>query len=294
MTMHLQARNGRTGGRVLSSEARTTFETYGVVVLKDFYDLERDIHPIQRQIHRMIALVAERHGVALPDVPFHPDTFDAGYGVLLEKNRRFASEVYDAVKMLPAFVRLVAHEKNESLLLDLDRDASVGIAHGGYGIRIDNPNEDRFRADWHQEYPAQLRSPEGIVFWSSLVRMEEALGPVQFAAGSHKDGLVPLHRVDKSRPESTGAYGFTLENRDERLARYPIVAPLTSPADLVVVHFKTLHASGHNKSDRSRWSMQFRYFDFAEPMGMKNGWPGGVASGIDFANIHPELVAKGS
>ncbi len=57
----------------------------------------------------------------------------------------------------------------------------------------------------------------------------------------------------------------------------------------VVIDFLVLHASRHNRAKRSRWSMQFRYFNFNDPMGMSHGWKGSFAAGVDFRTIHPEL-----
>ena len=76
------------------------------------------------------------------------------------------------------------------------------------------------------------------------------------------------------------------------LARYPQrIAPLTRPTDLIVLDFLVLHASGYNVGDRARWSMQMRYFNFAEPTGRSYGWKGSFATGQDFRAIHPELCA---
>ena len=55
--------------------------------------------------------------------------------------------------------------------------------------------------------------------------------------------------------------------------------------------FLVLHASGENVSERARWSMQFRYFNFDEPTGLRHGWKGAYAAGVDFRSVHPELCA---
>jgi len=166
--------------------------------------------------------------------------------------------------------------------------SAAGLAAGGYGIRIDNPAADRFRALWHQEFPAQLRSLDGIVFWSPLLPMTPDMGPVQIARGSHREGPVPVYEDDGGIGQS-GAYSLRLHREAERLAKYEIVAPCTNPGDLVLMDFLTLHQSGANISDRPRWSMQFRYFNFCDPIGIDIAWAGSYAAGQKFEDILPDL-----
>lgn len=265
------------------------FREDGFVVVPGFYDLRRDIEPIQRGVHSVLGLLRQKHD--LPPAPaFSPDTFDEGYLDLIARNRSWGSEIYDAVKQLPSFVRLAAHARNEAAFRQLRATDAPGLAAGGFGIRIDNPNEERFRADWHQEYHAQLRSPDGITFWTSLVPLSVEMGPVRFCVGSHRDGLRRVHLQDPDHPDKGGAYGLSLEDRDPLVARYVHSAPLPVPGDLVLIDFSVLHASGFNRSARARWSAQTRYFNFANPTGLRIGWRGSFAAGQDFGSVHPELV----
>ncbi len=275
---------------LLDDRQREQFRRDGLLLIRGHYHPERDIAPIQRGIHGIIAALIAREGLGTAQAPFSPATFDSGYQDLIRHERKLGGEVYDAVKQVPAFMRLVADARNEQLMRELRGTDLPGLAAGGYGIRIDNPGEERFRADWHQEYPSQLRSLDGVVFWSPLLPVSEELGPVRFCLGSHHDGLVRLHTRDPAHPEKTGAYSLTLEDRDRRVARYQQIAPLSQPGDLIVVDFLTLHASGANRSGRSRWSMQFRYFNFSDPTGTRIGWRGSYAAGVNFATIHPELI----
>lgn len=265
------------------------FRAKGVLLVRDFYSLPGDIAPIQRGIFDIIGQVMLRH--KFPDTrgAFDPARFDECYLDLLKRDRASGGEVYDAVKQLPSFFRLVSQPAHETIVRQLRDGAVPGVAAGGYGIRIDNPFEDRFRAMWHQEYPAQLRSLDGLAFWSPLVPVTEALGPVQFCPGSHLAGPLPVMTSDADRSGRSGAYALKLHDEDKILSRYPKVAPLTSPGDLVIIDFLVLHASGHNRGSRSRWSMQFRYFNFAEPTGRSHGWKGSYAAGVDFRTVHPEL-----
>jgi hypothetical protein len=285
-------RAGIPEAHLLAPEYPDAFHRDGFLLIQGFYDLERDIRPIQKGIHTIIGLLLNRYGLPFKQPPFEPETFDAGYQVLIARDRKAGGDVYDAVKQVPAFVRLVGDERHERLFRALRGTDAPGIAGGGYGIRIDNPGEERYRTDWHQEYPAQLRSVDGVVYWSPLVRLTDEMGPVRFCVGSHKGGLVRVSVGDPANPDKFGAYGLVLEDREQRVARYPQAAPLAQPGDLVIVDFLTLHASGHNRSTRSRWSMQIRYFNFREPTGIRIGWRGSFAAGVELRQVHPELVVE--
>lgn len=271
-----------------SDEKLIEFQRNGILVIKDFYDLTTDILPIQQNIYRIIGLLIDKYHLDIQRPPFSPAEFDAGFQKLIEADRAYGAEVYDAVKQIPSFVRLVVNPLHDCVFKILRPDSFPAVAAGGYGIRIDNPFEDRFRANWHQEYPAQLRSLDGLVFWSPLLKITEELGPVEICLGSHLNGPIP---VRTNAGDKSGAYALELQNQEQHLARYPHVAPLTEPGDLVVMDFLVLHASGHNRSARSRWSMQLRYFNFNNETGLAHGWKGSYAAGVNFRDVHPELCA---
>ena len=273
----------------LTAEQCAAFHSDGFVVLPAFYQ-PNELEPIQRDIHAIIGLVIEQQGLTLDRKPFSPETFDFGFQALIAHNRDLGSRVYDAVKQIPAFIRLVTSLKHEAVVRQVRETDQPGIAAGGYGIRIDNPGEEKFRAGWHQDYPAQIRSLDGLVFWSPLLPVTEELGPVEFCLRSHKDGLAPVHTLDMSNPGKSGAYGLTLVEEEKCVSGYQKVAPLTQPGDLVLVDFLTIHRSGLNRSTRSRWSMQMRWFNFEECTGRRLGWPGSFVAGNELRTIHPELV----
>lgn len=263
------------------------FHDQGYTVLPDFFDEARQIAPIREGIRQIIEAVAERHGVDAP-VDTVENAMTKGIMALVAADRSYAAEVYDAVKQVPAFFRLIGDSACEEIFTRLRTGAKPGLAAGGYGIRMDLPAEEKFRAYWHQEFPAQLRSLDGIVFWSPLRPVTQDLGPVEICPGSHKDGLVPVVD-DAGAVGRTGAYALRLENEAERIARYEQVAPVSKPGDLILMDFLTLHQSGRNVSSVPRWSMQWRYFNFNDDVGRKIGWKGSFAAGVDFASILPEL-----
>jgi len=274
---------------VLSPQAQAHFAARGYVALPGFYDPAGDIAPIQEGIRRIVAIVCAKYGVDAPTATA-TEAMTLAYPALIARDRAWGGEVYDAVKQIPAFLRLVSKAANDDLFRALRPGSQPGIAAGGYGIRIDNPGEERFRAQWHQEFPSQLRSSDGIVFWTPLLPVLPEMGPVQIAEGSQVEGPIPVYRDGKG-VGATGAYALHLDRAEERLARYNQVAPLSQPGDLILMDFMTLHQSGENTAAYPRWSIQFRLFNFADPLGIRIGWRGSFAAGVDFAAIVPELDA---
>ena len=277
---------------LLSHEQIEQFNEEGFLVIKGFYDLSAEIEPIQYGIWKIINLLIRKFHIPVQELPFSPRTFDHGYRELIAENRRYGGLVYDAVKQIPAFMRLFSLQKNELLFSQMRGTDMPGIAALGYGIRIDNPNEEKYRSLWHYEYRDQLRSVDGIVFWSPLVPIVEGLGPVQICPGSHKGGLRRSYLKDPENPDKTGAYAMRIENEAELLKQYGVIAPLSEPGDLVLMDFLTLHSSGKNISSRSRWSMQFRYFNYNDPTGIRINWTGCVMNGVQLKDVHPELVIE--
>lgn len=272
---------------MIDASDRKFFAEQGYLLIKGFYDFEADIEPILRDIHRIIGLVAERHGVSLSREGFAPERFDDGYGVLLSTNRRLAGEVYDLVKQIPSFLRLISHPKAEALFRDMRGTDHAGIGAASYGIRIDNPNEEKFRSHWHQEFVFQPQSIDGIVFWTPLLPIKPELGPVVILPGSNRDGLCTYVR-GTTYAEKTGAYQIGIHDEDAVVSRYDHVAPLTEPTDLLLMDFLTIHGSGYNISDRSRWSVQSRFFNFRDPIGMKVGWRASITAGTEVEAIFPD------
>jgi len=276
---------------MVSSEKIKELKENGYVLFENFYNLEQEIVPIQFGIWKILGLLLKKYNVQFNQLPFSTDTFDAGYKELIKQNRKYGGEIYDAIKQIPAFIRLVSAKKNEELFNELRSAKHCGISAQGYGIRIDNPNEEKYRSLWHYEYRDQFRSQDGVVFWSSLVPILSDMGPVMMCPKSHKGGLRRSYLHDSENPDKTGAYALRLENEEEVVKEYGVVAPLSKPGDLLVMDFLTLHSSGHNTSDRSRWSMQYRYFNFDHPSGIDISWKG-VSNNLKLEEVHPELVVK--
>jgi ectoine hydroxylase-related dioxygenase (phytanoyl-CoA dioxygenase family) len=272
-----------------SDKNRQEFLTSGFTILPGFYCQHQQVEPILEGIRDIIALICHKYDVAAPtDTP--AEAMTTAFMALIQQSRGYGAEVYDAVKQIPAFMQLVSDCRNADVFKELRAGSMPGLAAGSYGIRIDCPGERTFRAPWHQEFPAQLRSLDGVVFWTPLVSMRPSLGPVELCVGSHLDGLASVYSAADSGQQ--GAYALRIVDEEEVVKRYEHRAPLTQPGDLLLLDFLTLHQSGDNVDVHPRWSIQFRYFNFHDPLGLRISWRGSFASGNDFRAILSEVGIK--
>lgn len=278
---------------VVTDAMREQFARDGVLVLPGFHDAEREILPIQRAVYEIIGLVATRHGIRLERAAFSPARFDAGYQELVAADRALGGEVYDLVKQIPAFVRLVCAEKSEALFRSIRGTDLAGIGTASYGIRIDLPHEERFRSHWHQEFIFQPQSVDGIVFWSPLAAVTPEMGPVVVCVGSHRDGIRRVNRNGTGAAKA-GAYKIGIVDDEAVVSGYRQIAPLTHPGDLILMDYLTIHQSGYNISDRPRWSMQSRLFNYRDAYGMRLGWKPSITAGTEVQALFPEYFSEES
>lgn len=272
---------------MINEELLRKFQQDGMCVIPGFHDVEREIRPIQKGIYQIIDLVAKRHGIELQREPFQGNNFDNGYLQLLAKSRAYGAEIYDLIKQIPAFIRLISSPESERLFSFLRNTDSAGIGKGSYGIRIDIPDEESFRSQWHQEFIFQPQSIDGLVFWTPLVEVSVEMGPVIVCAGSQKDGLCQYSKGGAYSAKS-GAYKIGIHDEENVVAKYEHVAPLTRPGDLIIMDYLTIHQSGFNVSNSTRWSMQSRFFNYNDPVGMVIGWKESVTAGAAIENIFPQ------
>ena len=268
---------------MLSDNDLEQFEREGFLYLPSFYDLKKEILPIQRDIYEIISILIKKHNLPISQEPFSPDTFDSGLQELLKTNRNLVSVIYDAVKKIPSYTKLACSEKNERVAKILLNTKFVGFANRGYGIRMDNPSEDVFLTQWHQDYVSQLCAKNGVVLWSPLRDVSNEMGPVEFCPRSHKEGIFKVLK------DGEGSYGLKIKDEQEVIKKFESTIPEVKAGDMVIINYLVLHRSSPNRSKYTRWAMISRYFDFLDPVGISYGWKGGLQEGNSFEKIHPEL-----
>ncbi|HEY5341554.1 MAG TPA: phytanoyl-CoA dioxygenase family protein [Candidatus Aquilonibacter sp.] len=263
----------------------------GYVFCARLLDLNRDIAPLQRELGLLIRRAAEACGTTY-DLPDDPADFDRGYCELVARIPQVQPLVYDMSKALPSFQRLIVNERIVDAFRTFRGTELCGTAFGTCGIRIDRPGDERHLAPWHQEFPYQFRSLDGMTFWIPLVPVDASGGPVVLARGSHREGPIGLDDTTGTADEdkARGEYGgWRVHDEETVLARYERAQFDTAPGDVLAFDFLTLHASAPNRSRRARWTAQIRYFNFADPYGASIGWAGGIKHGKSFAAMNEAI-----
>ncbi len=262
---------------LLTDKMKEQFQRQGYLLIKNFYDVEEEIDPIRRHIYDLILVLKKKYQVSMSIADYSPENFDASFLDLIKVDRRIGSVLYDAIKQSPFLMRLVCHPKHDAIMKMLREGSSPGVCGNGFGVRIDIPGETQYEAPWHQEFPTQMRSQDGLIFWTPLIRMTREMGPVKLCVGSHQYGPIDVE-MDAEGGQS-GAYALRLANESEVVSRYAVDQPLAEPGDVLLVDWMTIHASARNQSRRARWSIQSRYFNFSDPLGVKLEWRGSFSEG---------------
>lgn len=101
---------------------------------------------------------------------------------------------------------------------------------------------------WHQDFPSiPADRAEAVQFWLALVPITPDMGPMVHLNGSHRS--MPGGMVAEIGEDAEQLY-------PELFEQYEVSEPHSyQPGDAIFHHGLTWHASGENKTDRTRWAM---------------------------------------
>jgi len=217
--------------------------------------------------------------------------FDRGLDLLLKADRPRAGRLYMAMRKLPSVYDILNSPRVWAVVKQLMKTALPGIYPNGTGVRMDHPGETSYLSPWHQEYPANLTSPNAVTLWVPFANATEANGCLLIAPGSHKLGALPVNLNDPLNRERNANYAIDIPNIEKILSTQEVICAEVEAGDALIFHTYLLHSSQPNRSPQTRWTMQCRYFDFLNPVAIQHDWVGGMNEGIDLSKVHPELIA---
>jgi ectoine hydroxylase-related dioxygenase (phytanoyl-CoA dioxygenase family) len=245
-----------------NAELQQTFTERGFVILKGL--LEPEV--VEQARAAMKTLVDQRAARllaegkirdTLPDAPFETRMAKLYAHCLDDAPKSFRPELH-----LPGLFGVFFHPD----LLDIV-EMFLGPEirlYPNYTARPKLPDWEGTLVLWHQDggYTAGGAETDSVTqlhmvnVWSPLVPAREANGCMQFVPGTHRLGVVP-HEQKK----------HYLEIAPDYLKRYEdqAVSIELDPGDVVLFHNLLFHRGLPNRTDKIRWSLDWRYQDATQP-----------------------------
>ena len=167
----------------------------------------------------------------------------------------------------------------------------IAILSRGFGMRIDYPGDTYWKARMHQDYSGQLGSPNGLVMYTPLRKVTQALGPVKLYEKSHNQGMYPTI-VDMVKVKQKKTYDpYHIKDEKRIIKNFKKSYLKIDETDLGIFDFMLLHESSFNKSNKIRWSLVHRIFDYSHTQSIKQNYIGGIMEGNVF-NLEDHYKSK--
>ena len=203
------------------------------------------------------------------------------------QNQSLIKLFYDSIKKHPSSLELLSFPKTLNLVKKIYGLKYFAFLTNGYGFRLDYPRRSKFLTQLHQDYHANLGSPDGLVFYTPLTDVTNiASGPVVVFPESHLEGIRKIKLIN-SYDASTG---YIIEKAEDEMLKFKATNLFIKSGDLAIFDFRLLHKSSFNASSKVRISFISRFFLFDNKIAIKNKFAGGLQEGNNFEKIHPELV----
>lgn len=216
---------------------REDFECDGFVLIENFFD-ENEMRSIERHLDDYIKAVVP---TLAPDRIFREAD---GRGKIKSMSRMDEeSDFFGEFKQHPKFKALVAG------IFAVESDDLVAETLQFFG----KPEFEGSVTPWHQDNGFQhYEPPESLMIWLALADVDEEMGCVSFAKGSHKLGVVP------HVPSGVLGFSQTVETPPDPKF-FPEIKAVMRRGGISLHHCNTFHRSGANKTNRPRPALSINF-----------------------------------
>lgn len=164
-------------------------------------------------------------------------------------------EVYDRLQKLESFHALAHRPELLKVIEALVQE--MPFVHPRNISRITFPQTDHFTTPAHQDYVHIQATPETYTAWFPLHDCPQTLGSLVVLAGSHKFGILPVHKA-------SGAGGLGVDTDHLGLSWH---GNDFQAGDVLFFHSHTVHKALPNHStNQLRISVDYRYQGISEPI----------------------------
>jgi phytanoyl-CoA hydroxylase len=216
----------------------SAYSEQGYVIVRNLLGQD-DYDPLGETVLDLVEARAHRRFSGLHD-PELRDFFDA--------NREVESYVYNAIRITPSIQSLGTDRRLARVVGALLQDERFGVLEKMI-LRIDLPYWEHEVAHWHQDYFYVRGNTEIITAWIPLQTVIPANGCLLVAPGSHALGVI----------EHTDRIGKRHCPPEDILDALTVVQAEMTRGDVLFFHSLLLHSGQLNRSEATRYSLQFRY-----------------------------------
>jgi len=256
--------------RFSSEELASSFQTYGLVVLRDFFSREK-LASFQKTLVHLFHLQGMKIGEyrQLLQAAIQSESDDgkrlSKINEILEPRDKEA--LYQVQKMLPSSLGLKSlfwDESFQSVCRSLLGSEEATCLLDGPALFVNRPRTERLLYKWHSEahyYPKRRRF---LNIWFPLFDSKsEHNGAMSVKLGSHHLHDVPFaeYRGYNKDSQDKANYFIQYEVPENFVAGLPEFYTEASPGDLVIFHRKLIHRSNPNFSDEYSFAGVARVWD---------------------------------
>jgi len=254
---HLQAGESKS-----ERQPERNYEQHGFDFLRNCISLDR-INRIRTEILWLSGMLGG---------PADACSIDEAWNFFKVQDRRAGALIYNAFKRLPAVHSLCAQD---SLIAEIKKITGFALpAILDVNCRIDSQGEERYLFDWHQDYWFSVSSTNALVVWIPLEKVDEETGGIELYTS--EDTQHKILKTSSGIEYNTYADAVRLA---EDLPTGPTISTFMDPGDALLFKFNILHRSKPVLSkNRSRFTIQFRYADFADPQFIANEYKPGIVT----------------
>lgn len=218
-------------------QLREAYERDGFAIIEHLFD-EEYMAEIDRAMERYVKQV-------VPYLPPDRVFYESGGGGGIKSMSRMDEDdsFFADFKSHPKLIRLMAD------IFGTQKNQVVAESLQYFG----KPAYEGSVTPWHQDNGFQhYNPPESLMIWLALRDVDEEMGCVVFAKGSHALGVVPH--------VPSGVLGFSQTVRDPPdPERFLEVKATMKRGSLSLHHCNMFHRSGPNKTDRPRPALSVNY-----------------------------------
>jgi ectoine hydroxylase-related dioxygenase (phytanoyl-CoA dioxygenase family) len=286
--------------------AQQLLDEFGCFLAKGLLN-NGEINLIHHDIRQLISLRMKRTGLKKEADVDKISQFDDGLQILRQLESAYVNElmskdivnsqtsnqleyahsevIANACRTLLSVQQINVHPELVRLSKKLMSTSTV-MVHMSYDLRVDYPYGDEYLFPWHQDYPVIQDSEDALVYWIPLRDVGEENGCLHIAPGSHRMGVLP--QLPQREEDAASA---TIPD-DSILSQFPCIRVPMFSGDVLVFSTLMLHASGTNRSNYPRWSLQVRHGNFEHPKAILRNWPNSSVWNVPFQESHPEYVIQ--